>query len=144
MNYSKFKKHELISILRVAEKVDSPNLAYNYIRKMKFNYHQENFIVLLLNNNNEIIKGKILFKGGISETVVDPKIIFHEALSLKFICGVIVAHNHPSGNLCLSQHDIETMNRLNFGAKLLGLSLLDFLIITPTTYSSMREAGKLN
>lgn len=80
--------------------------------------------------------------GGIAGTVADPKVIFQIAL-LTNASGIICAHNHPSGNLKPSAGDIVLTKKLVDGGKLLEVQVLDHLIITPTGYHSMADAGQM-
>ncbi|MEM7660049.1 MAG: DNA repair protein RadC [Bacteroidota bacterium] len=104
---------------------------------------QEIFCVLFLNRNHEIKGEKILFQGGVAATVVDPKIVFKEAVN-ELASAIIVAHNHPSGNLKASQADIDITRKLHAGGKLLGISLLDHLIISSRGYFSFADEGLLD
>ena len=69
-------------------------------------------------------------KGGVSSTVADSKIILATALKV-VACSMILSHNHPSGALKPSESDIELTNRLKEGSKLLDISVLDHIIVTP-------------
>jgi DNA repair protein RadC len=78
--------------------------------------------------------------GGITGTVADPKLIFVAALK-SGACGLVLSHNHPSGNLQPSQADIELTKRIKEGGKLLDIQLLDHLIITSEGYCSFSDEG---
>lgn len=100
----------------------------------------EEFKVMLLNRSNRLLGISSISKGGVSGTVADPKIIF--ALALKGVAsGIIVAHNHPSGNLKPSQADIKLTRKLQDAGKLLDIMLLDHLILTPDGYTSLSDEG---
>jgi DNA repair protein RadC len=103
---------------------------------------QEVFYALFLNRNNVIKAEKELFRGGLSATVVDPKILFKEAIN-QLAAAVIVAHNHPSGNLQPSQADIDITRKLIAGGKLLEVPVLDHLIITEHGYYSFADHGQM-
>src|SRR5882762_3269270 len=79
-------------------KIESSKTAYDLIKGDLMDLPHEEFWVLLLNRANRIIKKKRISEGGVSGTVADPKIIFKMALE-ELASGVIVAHNHPSGNM---------------------------------------------
>lgn len=91
---------------------------------------REEFLILLLNRANNVLGWFKLSFGGTTSTVVDPKIIFMLALKTN-ACSIILCHNHPSGNLKPSDTDISITNRIKEAAKLLEMSLLDHLIISP-------------
>ena len=78
--------------------------------------------------------------GGVSGTVADPKLIFAAAIKAN-ACGIILAHNHPSGNLHPSQADIDLTKKMKEGGKLLEIQLLDHVIVTTEGYSSLADEG---
>jgi DNA repair protein RadC len=100
----------------------------------------EQFKVLLTNRANKVLGIFEVSTGGITGTVADPKLIFVAAIKAN-ACGVLVAHNHPSGNLQPSQADIELTKRIKEGGKLLDIQLLDHLIITSEGYCSFSDEG---
>ncbi|HTJ51537.1 MAG TPA: DNA repair protein RadC [Cyclobacteriaceae bacterium] len=102
----------------------------------------EEFWVLLLNRANRVTKKKQISLGGVAGTVADPKIIFKLALE-ELASGVILAHNHPSGNLTASQADIDLTKKLKEGGKLLDIQVLDHLIIAGKKYFSFADDGLL-
>lgn len=100
----------------------------------------EEFWVLFLNRANEILKKEKLSSGGVSGTVIDPKIVFSKAL--KSSCsGIILVHNHPSGSLRPSSQDINITTKIKEGGKLLEISILDHLIFTNNGYYSFSDEG---
>lgn len=103
---------------------------------------QEEFNILLLNRANRVIGFFNVSKGGQSSTVVDAKVVFAAALK-GCSAFLILAHNHPSGNLQPSLADIQLTKKLVEGAKLLDLKVIDHLIVTPYSYYSFADEGKL-
>ncbi|HWA32835.1 MAG TPA: JAB domain-containing protein [Cyclobacteriaceae bacterium] len=103
---------------------------------------QEQFKVLALNRAHKVLGQLDLSTGGVSGTIADPKLIFVAALKAN-ASGIIVAHNHPSGNLLASQSDIELTRKLQGAGKFLELQLLDHLIITTEGYYSFADHGLL-
>lgn len=102
----------------------------------------ESFHLLVLTRAHTIISHKLISLGGVSGTVADPKIIFRFALSVKGGAGIIVAHNHPSGNLTASQSDIDLTKKVKEGGRILDMPLLDHLILTPNNrYVSLADQG---
>ena len=91
---------------------------------------QEHFIVAYMNRGNRLIGVYQMSKGGVSSTVADAKIILATALSV-VACSIILSHNHPSGTIKPSESDIDLTKRLKEGAKLLDVSVLDHLIVSP-------------
>ena len=101
---------------------------------------QEAFVVLYLNRRNEILGYYRHSVGGITGTVADPRIIFATAVTSASV-GMIMAHNHPSGNLSPSQADIELTKKVKEGGKLLDVQLLDHVIITKISHYSFADNG---
>ncbi|MBL4585589.1 MAG: JAB domain-containing protein, partial [Flavobacteriales bacterium] len=79
-------------------------------------------------------------KGGVSGTVVDPKVVFKLAVQYP-ASGIVLAHNHPSGNLKPSQADIELTKKLKQAGKALDIPVLDHLIIGEGEYFSFADEG---
>jgi DNA repair protein RadC len=100
----------------------------------------EEFWLLFLNRANKVIAKEQLSKGGVAGTIVDAKLVFKRALELQ-ASGIILAHNHPSGNLRPSQQDIDITRQLKEGAKLLDMAILDHLIIAENQYYSFADEG---
>jgi DNA repair protein RadC len=102
----------------------------------------EEFNVLFLNKANQVTGLFKASRGGTSGTVVDMKIIFATALKA-LASGIIVAHNHPSGNLQPSQADIDLTRKLRKGGELLDITVLDHLILSTSGYYSFADEGML-
>jgi DNA repair protein RadC len=102
----------------------------------------EQFKVLLLNRSQKVIGLVEVSTGSTTNTVYDPKLIFVAALKAN-ACGVIVAHNHPSGGLSPSQADIDLTRVLKEGGKFLHIPLLDHVIVTSESYYSFADEGLL-
>jgi DNA repair protein RadC len=100
----------------------------------------EQFVILLLDRNNGCIGLSNISTGGISACLVDPKIVFATALKARS-SALVLAHNHPSGNLKPSQADITLTEKLKDGGRLLDISILDHLIITPHNFHSFANEG---
>lgn len=126
-------------------KIGSSQDANDYIRKFfsdDIGIFESMFILLLNRANNTIGYAKIS-QGGVAGTVVDPKIIAKYAVEA-LASGVIICHNHPSGNLNPSLSDDDLTNRIKGGMKFLDIPLLDHLIINDTgDYYSYADEGRL-
>lgn len=103
---------------------------------------QEEVKLLLLNRSNKVLGVYCLAKGGISGCIVDVRIILSVALK-SLATGIILIHNHPSGNLKPSSDDIKITKKLKESCKLLDIELLDHLIITKDNYFSFADEGLL-
>lgn len=104
--------------------------------------YKEEFEVLLLNTANKVLGISKISEGGVAGTVVDLKIVFQTALNAN-ASSIILAHNHPSGNLKPSDQDIALTKRIVEGAKLLDLKVLDHLILTYEGYYSFSDEGNI-
>lgn len=100
----------------------------------------EQFTILLLDRGSSCLGISHISTGGVSTCLVDPKIVFATVLKAR-ASSVILAHNHPSGNLTPSPADIELTKKLKAGGALLDVSVLDHLIITPFAYYSFADNG---
>jgi DNA repair protein RadC len=104
---------------------------------------QEEFKVLLLNRANVVLGIYPLSRGGITGTVVDQRLIFAVALKCN-ATGIILCHNHPSGNLKPSDVDITLTRSIKKCAEFLEITLVDHLIITRNGFFSFSNEGNLN
>jgi len=100
----------------------------------------EQFYVMMLDRNNACIGVSNVATGGVTSCIVDPRIVFGIALKSR-ATGLILAHNHPSGNLVPSNADKQLTHKLREGGKLLDISVLDHLIISGKDYSSFANMG---
>ncbi|MBL7863699.1 MAG: DNA repair protein RadC [Cyclobacteriaceae bacterium] len=123
-------------------KIGSSKEAYDIISGDVMDLSHEEFWVLLLNRANRLIRKQRVSEGGVSGTVADPKVIFNTALN-HLASGIIVVHNHPSGNRTASQSDIDLTKKLHAAGKFLEIQLLDHLIICGTKYFSFADEGLL-
>jgi len=102
--------------------------------------HREACMALYLNRANNTIGYAIIGIGGLSGTVVDPKIIFQHAL-LCNASALILSHNHPSGNLNPSEADKSITKKISKAGKVLEIDVLDHVIITKNSYFSFADEG---
>lgn len=100
----------------------------------------EEMIVICLNRANQVIGYNKISSGGFSGVVCDPKVILTIALQTAS-SSIILAHNHPSGNLKPSQADIDVTVKIREACSYLDITLLDHLIITNDGYVSLTELG---
>ena len=104
---------------------------------------KEYFVVMYLNQANRVIGVQRLSIGGLTSAVADVRLLFGTALKV-LATGVVISHNHPSGNLKPSLQDKNLTKQVNEAGKLLDIKLLDHLIITPDDqYISMADQGML-
>jgi DNA repair protein RadC len=98
----------------------------------------EEFWIIYLNNSNKVIKKSQLSKGGITGTLVDVRLVLKNALEVG-ATGLILAHNHPSGNLKPSEADKQLTNKLKIAAESLDIKVLDHIIVTEKAYFSFAD-----
>jgi len=98
----------------------------------------EEFWIIYLNNSNKVIKKSQLSKGGITGTLVDVRLVLKNALEVG-ATGLILAHNHPSGNLKPSEADKQLTNKLKTAAESLDIKVLDHIIVTEKAYFSFAD-----
>lgn len=103
---------------------------------------QEQLVVLSLDRAGQLLSERVVFVGGVSSTIVDPKVVFQIVLAAQ-ASAFIVCHNHPSGNYAPSEHDFAITNLLMKGARLLELQMLDHIIVSYKGYYSFAEQGML-
>lgn len=123
-------------------KITGSRDAFELVKANLIDLPHEEFWVLLLNRANRLIRKQQVSIGGVAGTVADPKIIFKLAVG-ELSSGIIVAHNHPSGNLLASQADIQLTQRLKEAGKLLEIQVLDHLIVAGHKYFSFADEGLL-
>ncbi|KQM50047.1 RadC family protein [Chryseobacterium sp. Leaf201] len=122
--------------------ISGSNDAYQIFKNQMSDLRTEEFWAIFLNQRNKIIHTAKLTEGGISQSIVDVRVLFKTALD-HFSTGIIVAHNHPSGNLKPSREDIDITQKIKEAGKILGIQLLDHLIITQNSYFSFSDDGIL-
>jgi len=120
--------------------ITSSNDAYLHVRDRFQDLEHEEFYIVLLDRSNKVQALEHISKGGISGTAVDGKIIFRFALEHKS-SGIILCHNHPSGNLKPSSADQEITKKLIQFGQLVDIKILDHLILTNKGYFSFTDEG---
>lgn len=123
-------------------KISSSKDAYELINVELEDKPFEEFWILLLNRSNRVIGKQLIGKGGVSETLADPKLIFHYALG-RLASSIILAHNHPSGNIIPSQADISLTRKIKKAGDYLDISILDHIIVGDNKYYSFADQGTL-
>lgn len=122
------------------KKIKSSEDAFKLLYPKLSGLKKEKFMALYLNTKNFVIKEEVISIGSLNASIVSPREVFSTAL-VEGAAGVIVAHNHPSGDTTPSKNDIDITIRLAEAGKLLGVELLDHLIIGDKSYISLRRIG---
>ena len=118
----------------------TPAYMFKKIQHIYINYAQENMILFCLNTRLRITHREIIFKGGLNHMSADIRTIYRAALK-KNAHAIILAHNHPSGNLKPSQEDIEFFKQIKEAGRIIGCECLDSIIFNQTSFYSMMESG---
>ncbi len=124
--------------VRVRPQIRGSRDAYDVIAPILIDLQHEEFWILLLNRANKVLSREQISLGGVAGTVVDAKIIFRKAIE-GMASGLILVHNHPSGNLQPSQQDIELTKKLKKAGETLDISVFDHLIIANNNYFSFAD-----
>lgn len=123
-------------------KLSEPQLVVEMLNGvLKLNIQAEEvFMVLCLDTKNKVIGAFEVSRGTINSSIVHPREIFKRAL-LCNAASIIVAHNHPSGEVTPSKEDISITDRLKSAAELMGIPLVDHLIVGESRYYSFKAEG---
>lgn len=124
------------------EKIQDSSAAYRVLFPKIAHLAHEEFWILYLNNANKLIHEFQLSKGGITGTLVDVRLLLRKALQVGAV-SLILAHNHPSGTLAPSKMDKEITRKIQQGARLMDIKILDHLIITGEDYFSFADQNLL-
>ena len=149
-DYSKVSEVKLTYSTKVkaSERVSitSPDELYKFLSNYVFDSEtielRESFKLILLNRANKVLGFSSLFEGGISATITDVRMIMQTAL-LGNASSIIVAHNHPSGQLQASEADKRITTKIKEAGALLDITLLDHIIVTTAGYVSFSNEGIL-
>jgi len=117
----------------------SSDVASHYLPLMR-DLRKEVFKVLLLNRSNRLIKEVFISEGTLDASIVHPRDVFKEAL-LEPAAGVILIHNHPSGNPNPSEEDLRITKQLVEAGRLLGIKVYDHIILAGESYRSLADEG---
>jgi DNA repair protein RadC len=148
-NWQNVSEIELIYKTKVRNserpQIKSPKDAYK-LALSTWDYNKIEFFeqckVLYMNQAHKVLGIYEISSGGIAGTVVDLRLIFSAALKAN-ATSLIMIHNHPSGNLTASEADKQITKKVKEAGKLLDITLLDSLIITPESYYSFADEGAL-
>lgn len=122
----------------VPTRIRSSQDAHNVIGPMLADLPYEEFWIILVSRSNTVISTNKISQGGISGTVTDVRLILNAAVE-KLASGILLCHNHPSGNLTPSEADIKITKKIKDAAALLDLSVLDHIIVSSQGYLSMAD-----
>lgn len=135
-------RRKLLEENRTVKKISSSNDAFQLLSPFFLDKELEEFRLILLSRSNNVLTVELISQGGKSGTVVDGKVIFKRAL-LHEASAVILAHNHPSGNLSPSIQDKQLTKKLVDFGKMIDCPVLDHLILAKNEYFSFADQGIL-
>lgn len=140
-----FIKYSLLDTEHI--NLSNPEEVYRFLHSNIGQQSREHFVVLCLNAKNTIVSYHIASIGTVSETIVHPREVFIAAIRAG-ANSIIVAHNHPSGDVLPSKEDKDVTKRIADAGKIIGIPLLDHIIIgdvnkTGRFYYSMKEHGHI-
>lgn len=131
-----------LSVTKEVTKITNSRDVFKLMHPIIGDLPHEEFWFLLLNNNNKIIYRLQLSKGGLTQTIVDIRMLFKTALE-HLATSIILMHNHPSGQLNPSTADIAITDKIKEAGNTIDIKLLDHVIITQEGYFSFADEGIL-
>ncbi|MBL7074910.1 DNA repair protein RadC [candidate division KSB1 bacterium] len=120
--------------------VKTPEDAVKLVRNRLKDKKKEYFLTLLLDSRNKLIRTAEISVGSLNANIVHPREVFKEAISAS-AAGVILVHNHPSGDPAPSEDDIKITKRLVEVGKVMDIDVLDHIIVAGKDYLSMNNKG---
>lgn len=127
--------------VRYPTKINEPGAAFEVLKRYSKS-KQEQFIVMTLTGAHEVVTVKIISLGILNRTLVHPREVFRKAIE-DAAAAIIIAHNHPSGQLEASEEDKLITKRLQEAGDLIGIPVLDHIIFTRKGFISFKNEGLL-
>lgn len=124
------------------KRLSSSNELASFLKASLKDHPYEVFAVVFLNRSNKVKHFEVMSKGGITHTIVDPRLIFLKALEVQ-ATSLVLCHNHPSGSLRPSRADEELTATLKNAGKLLDIKVVDHLIVSDEGYYSFADDGMI-
>ena len=121
--------------------ITTANSAYRHLQAYH-NLDREHFISITLDGASRVINTHVISIGTLNQSLVHPREVFYEAIKDR-AAGILIAHNHPSGQFSPSEADNQVTARLKEAGKLIGIEVLDHIILTPDGYYSFQESDQL-
>lgn len=133
---TRFQDRPLVTL----DRFSSSTQVFEYFHHEMRDSRKEQFLVLLLDTKNRIIRKIMVSEGSLNQSIVHPREVFAPAIR-ESAAAVIFVHNHPSGDPAPSKEDKELTHRLHEAGKLLGLRVLDHVIIGDGSFYSFADKG---
>jgi DNA repair protein RadC len=145
------KTATLLAAFELAKRLQQSNQAVALNTPQKVFYQsfeikdkqQEHCLVLYVNGSRELLQKNVLAIGSLNQNFLEFRQLLAPALNLP-AAGIILVHNHPSGDVQPSQADISVTQQVAKGANLVGVKLIDHVIVASKKYFSFRNAGLLD
>ena len=134
-----FSRRVLNQGLGLDEPITSPADVLPEIRFIR-DLKKENFVAIFLNARNQVIKTDTISMGSLNASLVHPREVFAPAVGIS-AASVILAHNHPSGDVTPSKEDISLTKRMVQAGQIMGIEVVDHLIVASDKFLSMKEAN---
>jgi len=134
----RYRSTDALHKKKITSSRDAYDILFSYLSDLSY----EEFYIILLNRANEVLSVNKVSEGGVSGTAVDAKKIFKIAIDKK-ASGIILSHNHPSGNLNPSPQDKDLTKKIVSSGKLLDINVLDHIIVGNGKYYSFADDGNL-
>lgn len=122
-------------------KITKPEDAYELVKHLK-DSDREQFLTICLDTRNNVLSIETTSIGTLTANLVHPREVFKTAV-LQNAAGIIIAHNHPSGDPTPSEDDIKITKNLFEASKIMDIQLLDHLVVGNGIYRSLKEMGKM-
>lgn len=135
-------KRRALAEVKPQEKIISAKSAFEMMSPILSDLPHEEFWIICLNRNNRFISKHKISSGGVAGTVADMKMIFNIAVK-ELASGIILCHNHPSGNLNPSEQDKALTQNTKDAGKVLEILVLDHIIIAQQNYVSFADNGMM-
>ena len=121
--------------------ITNAHSAYRYLEPY-WDLDKEHFIAITLDGASRVIRTHTVSIGTINQSLVHPREVFYPAITDR-AAAIIIAHNHPSGQLHPSEADRRITHRLKDAGKLIGIDIIDHIILTPDGYYSFQDEGDI-
>ena len=135
------RRRQALSALDAIQ-IRSSASVFEYFSALLSDLPHEEFHVMFLNRANRVIKSERISQGGVSGTVTDVRLILKRAIEL-LASGMVISHNHPSGNTSPSDSDIRITQKIKEAGALLDIQLLDHIIVAGRDYYSFADNGAM-
>jgi len=135
------RRRQALSALDAIQ-IRSSASVFEYFSSLLSDVPHEEFHVMFLNRANRVIKSERISQGGVSGTVTDVRLILKRAIEL-LASGMVISHNHPSGNTSPSDSDIRITQKIKEAGALLDIQLLDHIIVAGRDYYSFADNGAM-